>query len=77
MAPDAFGSATDAIARAHTMLVSWESCQVARIAMPPSTGLGLKKWVVSCCRYTSLFLGVKWELPATLRESRRFDRTYR
>ena len=32
---------------AHTVLVSRESCQVARI-VPPSTGLGLKKWVISC-----------------------------
>ena len=29
-----------AVAKAHTVLVSWESCHVARI-VPPSSGLGL------------------------------------
>jgi hypothetical protein len=31
----------------QTMLVSRESCHVARI-VPFSAGLGLKKWVVTC-----------------------------
>jgi hypothetical protein len=47
IAPDPVGSAADAIARAHTMLVSRESCQVARMATPSSAGLGLKKCVMS------------------------------
>ena len=34
----------EAIARAQTLLVSWESCQVARTTTPPSSlGLGLLK----------------------------------
>ena len=41
-----FGSVDDAITRPHTVLVSVESCHVTR-TMPPSAGLGLKKWVVS------------------------------
>src|SRR5262245_45971789 len=42
-----FGSEEEAIARPQTVLVSLECCQVAR-TVPPSKGLGLKKWVVTC-----------------------------
>src|SRR4029453_2866826 len=38
-----------AIAFAQTVLVSWESSQVTRTT-PPSSGLGLAKWVMSCSR---------------------------
>src|SRR5919197_3062701 len=49
IAPDATksGSEEEAIARAQTVLVSNESCQVAR-AVPLSSGLGLRKWVMIC-----------------------------
>src|SRR2546422_9459816 len=42
-----FASREDAITLPQTVLVSRESSQVTR-TMPPSTGLGLKKWVVTC-----------------------------
>src|SRR6266576_3210891 len=45
------GSREDAIARAHTVLVSTESSQVAR-TVSLSNGLGLKKWVVSCAPWS-------------------------
>ena len=46
--------------RAQTALVSRESCHVAR-TVPPSSGLGLKKWVVSCLSRSlnSVACGVK------------------
>ena len=48
IAPDPVGSAATAIARAHTLLLSWESCQVARTTLKSSgSGLGLLKWVMS------------------------------
>src|SRR5215475_4546371 len=42
-----FGSREDPITLPQTELVSRECCQVARTT-PPSKGLGLKKWVVTC-----------------------------
>src|SRR5262245_22639238 len=41
------GSDDDAFAFAQTVLESCESRHVARIARKPSSGLGLKKWLVS------------------------------
>src|SRR5262245_18270016 len=41
------GSVEDALATAQTVLVSCECCQVTR-GVPLSSGLGLRKWVMTC-----------------------------
>ena len=41
------------VALAQTVLVSCESCHVARIGVPSSSGLGLKKWVMICFSLSS------------------------
>ena len=45
------GSEEDAIATAQTALVSRECCHVAR-GMLPSSGLGLRKWVMTCLSWS-------------------------